>query len=575
MNEIDLPSRVASGLLAASRAANDELRLVHEDAHVATYSTQRSKKRVVLVAAGPAVSSEELSARLAVVVQANNRTFGPEAHIVLMGGGEEVAAVVDQNMPRMMLAPLNFHQVDAAGEVRTVAGSGFPWLHLIHDGAAAGAQPLGEDATKEAAPERPRFGIATPDGQQMRIGGPAVVTGMMAPRYTVTAIVAVVCVALMVLAHLWSGGRLNSVLIRMGANTPGTFAQGELYRIFSSAFLHGNVPHLVMNMFAVFAFGPMLEGLLGSKRYTILYAVSALGGSLASVLVRSGPFSSVGASGAIWGLMAAGLGVTYWPRGLLPEVLAQAMRRRILMTLGINAVYSLQPGIDMQAHVGGGIAGFVAVALLGHGLVPVAARTSNDDIELRGRWTTRVLAAISVLVMGASIIAALVAGRPWEYDKPPVFVRTPLGDTGVSVELPTVVVASDIGHESPQPNTQVFSYGDPAQSPVLVEIVILELDAPLPPDQADAFIEELRQRTQSSPPEDYKVHVAPKRVDVGGRPAMFVEYRLEKNLPVRTYQMLLNDRVVTVRGYILDDDATGWREVEKRIAASVRVDGAP
>ncbi|UQA54718.1 rhomboid family intramembrane serine protease [Polyangium aurulentum] len=574
MNEIDLPSRVASGLLAASRAANDELRLVHEDAHVATYSTQRSKKRVVLVTAGPAVSSEELSARLATVVQANNRTFGPEAHIVLIGGGEEVAGLVDGNMPRLMLAQINFHQVDAAGEVRTIAGSGLPWLHLIHDGAAAGAEPLGEDVTKEAAPERPRFGI--PQDQQMRIGGPTVVTGMMAPRYTVTAIVSVVCIALMGLAHLWGDDRrLTPVLIRMGANTPGTFEDGELYRLFASAFLHGNVPHLVMNMFAVYAFGPMLEGLLGSKRYTILYAVSALGGSLASVLVRSGPFSSVGASGAIWGLMAAGLGVTYWPRGLLPEVLAQGMRRRILMTLGINAAYSLMPGIDMQAHVGGGVAGFVAVALLGYGLVPVAERTSNDDIEVRGRWTTRILAAVSVLVMGASVIMALAAGRPWESGKPPVFARTPVGDTGLSAELPTVVAAHPMENVKPLSNLQILSYGEPAQSPVVVEFVVYRLDAAVPPDGMQQLMEELREEAQTSPPENLEVHTPPKRVELEGRPAIFVEYRLKKDIPVRSYALLVGDRVVTVRGYIQDDGATAWKDVERRIAASVRADDAP
>jgi membrane associated rhomboid family serine protease len=575
MNEIDLPRRVTSGLLAASRAADDELRLVHEDAHVTTYSARRSKRRVVLVAAGPAVSSDELSARLATVVQANNRTFGPEAHIVLIGGGEEVSAVVDRNMPRLLLVQMGFHQVDASGEVRTVAGTELSWLHKIHDGAIEGAEPLGDGARAEAQPEEHRVPIGAPVEYRRPVAAPQVITGIIAPRYTVTAIVAVVCIALMGFAHVWSSGRLNSVLIRMGANTPGTFEKGELYRLFASAFLHGNVPHLIMNMVALFAFGPMLEGLLGSKRYTLLYAMSALGGSLASVLVRSGPFSSVGASGAIWGLMAAGIGVTYWPRGLLPEPVAQAMRRRVLMTLGINAVYSLQPGIDMQAHVGGGVVGFVAVALLGYGLVPVAERTSSNDIELRGRWTTRIAAALSVLVMGASIVAALAAGRPWDTDKPPVFVRTPLGDTGLSVELPTVVMAKSLGVERPQPNVRIWSYGDLAQSPVVVELVVEQLEGPVPPEGTDAFIEELRQVAQNAPLEGHTRQGDAKRIELEGRPAVFVEYRLKNNVPVRTYEVVVNDRVVIVRGYILDDEATGWSGVEKRIAASIRAEGAP
>lgn len=565
MNERDLRSRAASALLAASRAADDELRLLYEDGRVATFASHRSKRRVVLVPAGESTSPDDLAAHLAKAVGANNRMFGPETHLVLVGGSsEEVAARVDAAMPRMLLAQLGFHHLDASGAVRKIAGVDLPWPVDLDAAASEGAQPFGHGH----GPAEPRPGL-----DQARMAVP--IRGHLAPRYTVTFIVAAVCGLLMLLAYAWGGEQLGPVLTRMGANTPATIENAELYRLFASAFLHSEMPHLVMNVFALLAFGPMLEGLLGSKRYTILYALSALGGSLASVLFRFEAFRSVGASGAIWGLMAAGFGVTYWPRGLLPELVAKAMRRRILIILGINLAFSLVPGIDMQAHLGGGVVGFVAVGLLGRGLAPVAARTSYDDIELRGRWASRFGAALSVLLMGASVIMALATGRPWELSKPPVFVRTPIGDSGLSLELPTVVAAKSVGPESPAPEVRIWGFGDADESPVLLEILVTQLEAAVAPEETEAFLEERLQQAKKAQPENHELQGAPTRVDLEGRPAVYVEYRLQKKVPVRAYEMLVNDREVIVRCYFLDDKRSAWRGIDRRIAGSIRADAAP
>ncbi len=559
MNERDLRSRAASALLASGRAAGDQVRLLHNDGQVATFATNLSGARIVLVSAEG--SPDELTARLGRVIQANNRMFVPVAHILVTGGDEEVAAVLKAAIPQVFLGQLGFHHLDASGRLHKIKGADLPWPLDLDAAASEGEDPLGDGAAAEPGP------VGVPSA--------APVTGYLAPRARVTTTVAVVCGALMGLSYLWnSGDRLGAVLIRMGANTPATLTKAELYRLFASAFLHGDLMHLALNMFALFAFGPMLEGLLGSKRYTILYALSGLGGALASVLARSGPFSSVGASGAIWGLMAAAFGVTYWPRGLLPEFMAKAMRRRLVMPLGINLFYSLQPGIDMQAHLGGGLVGFLAVALVGRGLVPVAARTSNDDIERGGRWATRIGAAVAVLAMSASVIVALAAGRPWESTRPPVFARTPLGDSGVSVELPTVVAAAATGEESPLPDLRLWSFGDADKMPVLVEVSVYQVDAALAPEDLDTFVAELVQEAKT-PPENFRIQGEPKRVDVGGRPAVFVEYRLKNNVPVPTYQVVVKNRVVTVRGYFLDKNVPGWSDVAERIAASVQVDGAP
>src|SRR5262252_7552037 len=91
---------------------------------------------------------------------------------------------------------------------------------------------------------------------------------------------------------------------------------------------------------------------IGGPRYLLLYVVSGLGGSLASFL-RSQEMMSVGASGGIWGLMVAGAVLVTWPRPGQPILVAPSQRDRAWSPVVLNALVSLQPGIDALAHFGG------------------------------------------------------------------------------------------------------------------------------------------------------------------------------------------------------------------------------
>lgn len=126
-------------------------------------------------------------------------------------------------------------------------------------------------------------------------------------------------------------------------------AAGEYYRLVTVAFLHGTFLHLLLNMVALFLFGPQLEAVLGRGRFLALYVVSALGGSVASYLTAAPNQSSVGASGAVFGLLGALL------------VISRKLRydaRAVLVLLGINLVLGfLIPRIDWRAHLGGLVAG--------------------------------------------------------------------------------------------------------------------------------------------------------------------------------------------------------------------------
>ena len=138
--------------------------------------------------------------------------------------------------------------------------------------------------------------------------------------------------------------------------TPVGVADGEYYRLLTSAFLHGGVLHLLLNMYALFLFGPQLEAAFGRWRFTALYFVSALGGSAASYALSPPNQPSLGASGAVFGLLGAFLVVT---RRLGRDTTP------VLVLLAINLGYGfLVPRIDWKAHLGGLVAGgLIALAL--------------------------------------------------------------------------------------------------------------------------------------------------------------------------------------------------------------------
>jgi membrane associated rhomboid family serine protease len=135
-------------------------------------------------------------------------------------------------------------------------------------------------------------------------------------------------------------------------------ADGEWYRMLTSAFLHEQLFHIGFNMLALWILGPNLEAALGRVRFLALYLISALAGSTLSYLLAPENQFSLGASGAIFGLFGA------------LAVLMRRMRydmRPIGVLLAINLVITFMPGLNIawQAHLGGLIAG----AAIAYGLV--------------------------------------------------------------------------------------------------------------------------------------------------------------------------------------------------------------
>jgi membrane associated rhomboid family serine protease len=78
--------------------------------------------------------------------------------------------------------------------------------------------------------------------------------------------------------------------------------------------------------------------------------------SAAAALIR--PHISVGASGAIWGLMGATLGLVLRRDRVLPELVARGLKQRLVMVVLLNVAISMLPEVDFAAHLGGGLVGF-------------------------------------------------------------------------------------------------------------------------------------------------------------------------------------------------------------------------
>jgi rhomboid protease GluP len=166
---------------------------------------------------------------------------------------------------------------------------------------------------------------------------------------------------------LSGGGFVNAdpqLLIRWGSNFGPYTADGEWWRLLSAAFLHGGIVHLLVNMFTLFDVGSLCERVYGSRRYLVLYLLSGLLGSAASMWWNPS-VNSVGASGALFGVLGAAFVYMLDRRNGVPvsEMKSHATSMGVFIVYGVvNGM--IATGIDNAAHLGGLAAG----ALLGFAL---------------------------------------------------------------------------------------------------------------------------------------------------------------------------------------------------------------
>jgi len=144
----------------------------------------------------------------------------------------------------------------------------------------------------------------------------------------------------------------------LDAHGPIGVSQGEYWRLVTSGFLHGGLLHIGLNMYLLYLLGSMLEPSLGSVRFAALYFTALLAGSFGALLQTSQSFT-VGASGAVFGLMAAAF-IEQRRRGIDP------LQSNIGGLIVINLVFSFLPGFNVSwgGHIGGLIGGAIAALAL-------------------------------------------------------------------------------------------------------------------------------------------------------------------------------------------------------------------
>lgn len=135
----------------------------------------------------------------------------------------------------------------------------------------------------------------------------------------------------------------------------------EYYRIFTSFFTHYDIFHLLFNMYALYIIGSQIESFYGKGKYLIIYLISGIVASLTSLVFLPSGSYSLGASGAIFGLMGSLLYFGYNYRLYLGSVLTKQIIPLILANLFIGFMF---PNIDNAAHIGGLIGGiFISMAI--------------------------------------------------------------------------------------------------------------------------------------------------------------------------------------------------------------------
>ena len=168
---------------------------------------------------------------------------------------------------------------------------------------------------------------------------------------------------------------------------------GEFYRLLTAYFLHGNFLHLAFNCYALFVIGSQVESFLGKIKYLLIYLFSAVTASLMSMLFIGNDLS-LGASGAIFGLMGALVYFGYHYRVYLGNV----MKSQIIPLIVFNLLLGFTlTGIDNFAHIGGLIGGTLITIALG-------VKYKSSAFEKINGWIISIIYVAFLIYLGFAYV---------------------------------------------------------------------------------------------------------------------------------------------------------------------------
>lgn len=198
-------------------------------------------------------------------------------------------------------------------------------------------------------------------------------------------IVTYVIIAILAVIYLVQFLGYDEFLINSFATYGPFIRAGEYYRLFTGSLLHGGIIHLACNLYSLYILGNQIESFFGRLKMVIIYIFSALFGALMSITL-SGNVASIGASGAICGLLGALIYFGYYYRVYFGSILRDKIIPIVILNLGIGL---LDSSIDNWAHLGGIIGGVLISMILG---VP----NENNSITKRNRINGIIISIILV-----------------------------------------------------------------------------------------------------------------------------------------------------------------------------------
>lgn len=190
------------------------------------------------------------------------------------------------------------------------------------------------------------------------------------------------------------------VVLLLGAKIESEILAGEYWRFVTPVFIHAGLLHIFINMYSLFAIGPTVEQFFGPRRTLALYLFSGIAGVVLSL--GFSPYPSVGASGAIFGLLGS-MGIfLYQNRSALGPAGSMQLRRIVLIAI-LNLALGLSPGIDNWGHLGGLIFGAGLAWFIGP-LLQVRATEDGRRTIVDGRVWSQIW---PLMAAGAGVLAVL------------------------------------------------------------------------------------------------------------------------------------------------------------------------
>lgn len=511
------------------------------------------KARVLVVRGPGARASSALNEAFLINLKKLLKSSVHELDVVLVGGGEAAKELLTRARPRLVSKMQCMHHVSDAGAI---------WSEKRRDVSLILEQSLAPLSDGQWGTFRDRL---TTDAKEMS-GELKEASGFRhvlqsGPVIATRAFLAIV--AVMYAAELLLGAPDSApALLRLGALSPRLVFDGELYRLFSVAALHGGFYHILFCSMVLWNLGSFLERITGTARFTLLFASSVLAGSIASIVLVK-PTLAVGSSGGLWGVLAAQGVIAWFGRGVLPKALVPGARKAALINLGLNIFVSMLPHVDWGAHLGGAIAGGIIMFLMLPGLPRI------DEVDATGRrptrppvtFPTRIGAIVLGTLLVGSIAVAVAHGRPWELRQEPRYETVQSKELRARLDVPDIL---DLSTESTD-KEQVW--GDIFTDPAMISVRRFPYQTTREDELSDEGIE-LILSDLNKPLAGGELARAARVESIGGRTVLMADFRYPNGILFTVALIPDQHYLFRVETYAWPD-RTAWSDVGRQVAASL------